>query len=125
MLRATILLAAGLAVTGCQKEQPASNGTPPTSPEPSNTALAANQSQLSETVLHVEGMVCQGCAEAAKTCLTKIDGVVDADVSVDDRSARVRYDASKTSPPDMVAALQAVDRGQAPSFQVTVSGTGE
>jgi len=91
----------------------------------SNVTATANQSELAETVLHIEGMVCQGCAEAAQGCLTGIDGVASAEVSVDDKSARVHYDASKTTPPDMIAALQAVDRGEAPAFHVTVSGAGE
>jgi len=125
MMRATLLLAAGLAVAGCQKDAPASQPAAEMNAETTKAATTANQSQLSQTVLQIEGMVCQGCAEAAKGCLAGIDGVADADVSMDDRSARVHYDATKTSPPAMVAALEAVDRGEAPAFQASVRNSGE
>lgn len=106
------------------------SGSPAPRPDPAASVgvspdETANLSQLAETVLQVEGMVCQGYTDAAKSCLTGIDGVASADVSLDDRSARVRYDPSKTSPLAMVAALEAVDRGEAPPFHATVSGSGE
>ena len=120
MIRTIFVVAAGLALLGCQKDPvpPAS-----TTAVASNANVAASQSELAETVLHIEGMVCQGCAEAAQGCLTGLDGVASAQVSVDDRSAHVRYDASKTTPPDMIAALEAVDRGDAPAFHVSIENT--
>jgi len=125
MIRAAYILVAGLSVCGCQADQTPAESSSTSASESSNATATANQSELSATVLYIEGMVCQGCAEAVTGCLTGIEGVARAEVSLDEGSAHVRYDASKTSPGDMIAALQAVDRGEAPSFQVTVSDLGE
>lgn len=82
------------------------------------TASSAVSSEA-EAVLHVEGMVCQGCAEAARDCLQKVDGVTRVETSFQDGTARVRYETGKVTTEALASALQAVDRGAAPPFRVT------
>lgn len=106
------------ALAGCR-------GTAKTdAPEPGQTSLEAPAAPAStvepaEVVLHIDGMVCQGCAAAAGSCLREVDGVTAVDVSFQDGTARVRYDLARTGPEGLASALHAVDRGAAPRFQVT------
>jgi len=117
-----ILFAATIALGACKKGPvPAIGKTPPKGAAASTPPSSANALTSAQARLHIEGMVCQSCAEGAKSCLEGIGGVVAAEVSVEGRSAHVQYDAEKTSPEKMIAALEALDRGKAPVFHVTVT----
>lgn len=74
-------------------------------------ALAATAT----TTLHVEGMTCGGCATAVKLVLQKTPGVISAKVSYEEKRAVVSYDASKTTPAKIAAAV-----ADALSYKVTV-----
>lgn len=52
-------------------------------------------------VLHIEGMTCNGCIITVKKSLTRVDGVVEAKVTLDPPQAVVKYDSAKVT----VAAL--------------------
>jgi len=54
----------------------------------------------------VEGMSCAACAARVKKTLTSIGGVADVEVSLVERSARVRFDPSRLSPDQLVAAIK-------------------
>ena len=45
-----------------------------------------------EKILKVEGMSCNHCVASVKKALEGIDGVIEADVSLEDKSARVEFD---------------------------------
>ena len=45
-----------------------------------------------EKILKVEGMSCNHCVASVKNALEGIDGVIEADVSLEDKSARVEFD---------------------------------
>jgi len=65
-------------------------------PTASSTALAANGgSRMAE--FHVEGMTCAGCAATLENALKKTRGVITVVVSLDGKSANVRYDPSQVS----------------------------
>lgn len=81
-------------------------------------------SQVRRGTLTIEGMVCQGCAEAAKQALERIDGVVSADTDFQAGTATVAFDPGKTSVDALAAAIEGVDRDPAPAFRVTAR-TGE
>lgn len=71
-----------------------------------------------EVELRVEGMHCQGCANALTNALRRRDGVLDADVSHMERRARIRYDESRTDPSRLREAVERAgyavpDRGEA------------
>lgn len=73
----------------------------------SRTAPAANQEANMKVVqIPVEGMSCAACAARVKKTLTSIGGVADAEVSLVERSARVRFDPSRLSPDQLVAAIK-------------------
>ena len=48
---------------------------------------------------------CQGCANRSTTMLERLEGVRKADVTFDDKSAKVEYDDDKVSFEDMKEAL--------------------
>lgn len=48
-----------------------------------------------KTVIAVEGMHCQGCADAIALGLKKRDGVTNANASFEKKSAEVEFDLSK------------------------------
>ncbi|MEQ8719691.1 MAG: heavy metal-associated domain-containing protein [Sandaracinaceae bacterium] len=70
--------------------------------------------------LSVDGMVCEGCANAARACLEGVEGVHYVDLSFADAQATVRYDPTVVDPSAMVAALESVDRGEAPPLRAQV-----
>ncbi len=48
--------------------------------------------------LAIEGMTCSGCAVAVKMAAQSIEGVATADVNLENSTAHVRYDPTKTTP---------------------------
>lgn len=68
---------------------------------------ASNQATDMRTVqIPVEGMSCVACAARVKKALTSMDGVSDVEVSLVERTAQVRFDASRRSPDELVAAIE-------------------
>jgi copper chaperone len=60
-----------------------------------------------ETVeLKVEGMDCQGCVKSVTRMLSGLAGVQQADVSLEQASARVTYDPSKVDVAQMKKAVE-------------------
>jgi copper chaperone CopZ len=53
----------------------------------------------------VEGMTCAACAARVKRALTSMEGVSDAEVSLAERRARVRFDPKEISPEQLVSAI--------------------
>jgi len=47
-------------------------------------------------IIKIEGMTCGGCVNSVKNVLQKIPGVSSVDVSLEQGSAKVQYDAAKT-----------------------------
>src|SRR6266581_5344042 len=72
----------------------------------------------STTTLHIEGMTCAGCETAVKMVLKKTTGVISSEVSYEQKRAVVTYDASKTTPAKIAAAV-----ADALSYKVTVAGS--
>lgn len=57
-------------------------------------------------VLKVNGMTCQGCVASVTRVLNSINGVNDAQVSLEKSEARVTYDAQKTSHAILAEAIE-------------------
>lgn len=69
-------------------------------------ARAEDTAAGSATVsLHVEGMTCASCRVAVRTALSKLDGVKDARVDVDRKSAAIDFDPTRVTPQQMVDAV--------------------
>ena len=51
-----------------------------------------------EVVLGIEGMSCMHCVGKVEKGLKALDGVLSAEVNLEGKEAKVRYDPAKTSP---------------------------
>ncbi len=58
-------------------------------------------------ILKVGGMTCQGCVASVTRVLKAVDGVSDAQISLEKNEARVTYDAQKTSQAKLAEAIEA------------------
>ena len=67
--------------------------------------LQAGDAQSRETTLTITGMTCGGCVGAVKDHLKKTEGVLSAEVSLDEKEAKVTYDPEKTDPEKIAAAV--------------------
>lgn len=121
LLAVALLLGGGAACNGAsQAAAPASRET--AQQEPVARAAAGGEplsSEVQRATLTIEGMVCQGCAEAAKQTLEKVAGVVSAEADFQSGTATVSFDPSKTNVDALAAAIEGVDRDPAPAFRVT------
>lgn len=77
--------------------------------------VPASHAATYTTTLQIEGMTCGGCATAVKLVLQKTPGVISAKVSYEEKRAVVSFDASKTTPARIAAAV-----ADALSYKVTV-----
>jgi len=50
---------------------------------------------MSQTSFQVEGMTCNHCSDAVKMALEKLDGVENASVDLESKTAEINYDDSK------------------------------
>ena len=61
---------------------------------------------MERVVLNVEGMSCEHCVNAVKNALDALYGVSHADVSLDDKTVTVVYDAEKVSLENITDAIE-------------------
>ena len=61
---------------------------------------------FSEELFAVEGMTCAGCAVSVQATLEQKPGVTSAEVNLDDKTARVKYDASRVSIGQLITAIR-------------------
>jgi Cu+-exporting ATPase len=66
---------------------------------------SANSNALSDAIFSVEGMSCGACAASVKRTLKEVDGVADVEVSLAERSVRVRYAEEKVTPQALAEAI--------------------
>lgn len=67
------------------------------------------EAAASETItLHVKGMTCGGCVLAVRRVLNRMDGVAEADVSLEEQRAVVTFDPEKVSVDAMIQAIEEV-----------------
>jgi Cu+-exporting ATPase len=64
-----------------------------------------NSRVIKTVTIPIEGMSCSACAARVKRALKAIDGVVEAEINLEHRNARVRYVEGKVSPERLVAAI--------------------
>jgi len=61
---------------------------------------------MEDTIIRIGDMSCQGCVGNVSGILDGVAGVVEAEVSLDEGEARVRFDPQQTSRPALVAAVR-------------------
>lgn len=64
-------------------------------------ALLFADKKVESAVITIEGMSCNNCADKISAALSKLEGVEEAEVSLSDGMARVKYDAAKVNVPAM------------------------
>lgn len=69
------------------------------------TTTPESSSHLSTVKIPVDGMTCFTCELTVESSLKRLPGVQEADAKVTEQAAYVRYDPSKVSIDDMVAAI--------------------
>ena len=102
-----ILVSAPLAVTACRRDTQAAAST---SVKP--TAAARTVS------VPVDGMICQVCAGSVKNALKKVNGVQDAEISLEKRHAVIHYDERKVSVDQLTRAIR--EAGYKPGLPTAV-----
>jgi copper chaperone CopZ len=106
-----VLIVASLAACERQREAPTPTQVVETASTPANTTTLE---------VHIDGMVCGGCAEAAQKALEGIDGVRSADVSFEKGMAKVVCDPG-VSADQIVTALHNVEmNGEKMPFEASV-----
>lgn len=68
--------------------------------------VAPNELGTAMVVIPVEGMSCAACAARVRNALTSIDGVSHAEISLAERSARVRFDPTRVRADLLVTAIE-------------------
>jgi copper ion binding protein len=74
-----------------------------------NSSTKFKAFRMSEQIvtLNINGMMCEGCANATKSIIEDVDGVISVNVSFEDKTAIVRYDAGRTSVDKVISAVNA------------------
>ena len=60
---------------------------------------------MKEITLNIEGMHCEHCVMTVFKALRSVDGVVDVEVSLANKNAKIKYDEKRASPDEMSAAI--------------------
>jgi len=72
-------------------------------PSAANIIIATQKT--ARVVIAIEGMHCGGCANGVKAMLKRTRGVVSADVSFEQKEAKVEFDSAATSREKIVEAI--------------------
>jgi len=64
------------------------------------------KASMSAIVIPVDGMSCNRCASRVRSTLTAIDGVGDADVSLEQKRVVIHFDPRRTSPDALASAIK-------------------
>ena len=70
------------------------------------TATQANEVSVQEDVLHIGKMHCEMCVASVEKGLKSVEGVEYVKVSLEDSTAIVRYDQSKSNHEDFKKAIE-------------------
>ena len=114
-------LLAALAAGGCSQAEPPS---PQTFEGAAQESAEGNETSEAEAVIAVEGMACQGCANAAAEAASQVPGCVSARGAFEDGTIVVRYRPDATTPEAIAAAITGADRGKASAFKARVTSQG-
>lgn len=90
---ALALLLTGSALTGCRRDSRAA------------TSSAEDTVPTRTVTVPVNGMICQICAGSVKSALKNVDGVHDAEISLEKRNAVIHYDERKVSVGQLTRAI--------------------
>lgn len=73
---------------------------------PVATPLPGSTLELAAVKLSVTGMTCAGCAANVQSALLGLKGIAEASVSLEEKSATVKYDSAKATTQQMIEAIE-------------------
>ncbi|MFD1379704.1 cation transporter [Fodinicurvata halophila] len=76
-----------------------------TKPSTATSTSEKGVREMKTTTLTIKGMHCDGCARTIEALLSHIPGVRKAEVSFDERRARILHDQNTASTTDLTAAI--------------------
>lgn len=99
-----------LALIGCTNNTAKITEEAPASQTEQSTS--ANQADLKEVTLKIEGMTCpHGCAATIEKNLNKTEGVSKAVVDFDSKTATISFDAHKLSKESLISVIEGSNGG--------------
>ncbi|MEZ0005390.1 mercuric ion binding protein [Flavobacterium sp. 28YEA47A] len=107
-----ILALSGMLFVSCKNEPKATETGEPTETAKDTTTAKPTAENLQTASFQIDGMSCAvGCAKTIEKKLASLDGVQDAKVDFEKKTATVAYDASKQTPETLVETVEAVAGG--------------
>jgi copper chaperone CopZ len=97
-----------VALAACNA-RPSSTSTTAASSTQTRTTSAEPAAEASSITIPVDGMSCSACAARLTRGLKDVPGVIEAEVSLQHSSARIRYMPTKTGPDQLAAAIRAMN----------------
>jgi copper chaperone CopZ len=107
-----LVVVASTALLSCKKESTNTNEATPveTTTDTLNTEITAEN--LNTESFKIEGMTCQmGCANAIESKLSALEGVKEAKVDFENKTATVSFDKTKQNKVSLVKTIEAVAGG--------------
>ena len=97
----------------CKNEPKATEAGEPTETTKDTTAEKVTAENLQTASFTIDGMSCAvGCAKTIEKKLAGLDGVQDAKVDFEKKTATVAYDSAKQTPETLVETVEAVAGGE-------------
>ncbi len=102
------LFAASLLFISCKEQHDADSDSTTSAAAPSDANV-----KLETASFNIEGMSCAvGCAKMIESKVAKLDGVQEAKVDYDSKTATIKFDASKQTPEKIVETVESVAGGK-------------
>lgn len=70
-----------------------------------STIVYVQESQVETITMDIEGMTCAGCEASVENAASGVEGVLEADASYDTGKATIKYDRSKATKDEVIAAI--------------------
>jgi mercuric ion binding protein len=121
----TALALAAVLFTSCKdtSKDGTIEGTPADSTATDTTMVKETAANLEKTSFTIDGMTCpMGCAATIESKLSKLDGVQEAKVDYEKKTATISFDASKQTPETLVETVEKIADGAYKVSDVKSSG---
>lgn len=102
-LASASVLSLGLLLAGCNNETAAGRNTTSSVAASSETHVVAERR---EAVFSVPGMNCPTCPITVRRALINVDGVFEAEASLQTKQARATFDPKRTDPQALIQAIE-------------------
>jgi copper chaperone CopZ len=119
-VRAAVWLALTGLTGGCGSAPPTdgSEALAAAAPPSADASQADPAARPTRATLEIEGMVCEGCAQAVEESLASIDGVQSVHADHQEGVAVAIFDPARTNVDELLRALAGIDRAPARPFRV-------